>query len=507
MAAATSSKSFNGERLFGLRIENRLIQLAIGDPLGDGRYQITLDERECTAASGWLKSQSPELLTAALEDLQRAHEIRRHPVAISLDGDFCVTRVTTGSPQQVDRDLSLLNQRIQRYLKLGPGGKVIGQTRIKLEPTVDYAMTGVANGTLIQLLYESIRNCDLNVVWVEPSLVSLSRLSNYLPKMQDQSLLIADGAGDQWDVGLASEGRLLLDYRPSAAKDVDTLCRALESHFSRLKRFCARHRQITENELNQLLVCGDDAKIDDAVRAFSDNESIEATAMTVPAIPDVYEVDPNDRGNRSVPAVASILPLLTGQPVDQIVDLLQGVRRDRGLSRSLKCAITFLPAVAASLILAVVFGLLTYQRNHMESYAKRQAEVQEEFNQTIVQMNTLGKQRVELNYLQIIQENTREPDWTRLFDRVTSSLPTTLKLDEFRVDSGKVIRLTGTSVDDGAIYELVNHLRRLPGIDQVALKGTNPVTNSDETRFRLRLTTGFQPSADVASVPHSGARK
>ena len=89
--------------------------------------------------------------------------MRRQQVAVSLDGDFCVTRVTMGTAEEVDRELEMLADRIPRYLQLGPGEKVTGRSRIKIEGNIEYSVTGVVNRSLIQLLYETLRALDIDV--------------------------------------------------------------------------------------------------------------------------------------------------------------------------------------------------------------------------------------------------------------------------------------------------------------------------------------------------------
>ncbi len=119
------------EKCFGLRIESQLLQVAIATPLPDGRYRLQIDDLECSAPGGWLTTEGVPLLVKALETLVDRHEIRRHKLAVSLDGDFCVTRVTMGSSEEVDAELSMQADRVPRYLQLGPGEKVTEAVRVK----------------------------------------------------------------------------------------------------------------------------------------------------------------------------------------------------------------------------------------------------------------------------------------------------------------------------------------------------------------------------------------
>ena len=221
-ALRKQNKSDAKARCFGLRIENHLLQLAVATPRQDGRYRVEIDNTECPSPAGWLNAAGVELLVDAIRTLVGRYEIRRDKVAVSLDGDFCVTRVTMGSADEVDNELAMLADRVPRYLQLGPGEKVTGRSRTKIDQGIDYAVTGVVHRSLIQLIYDAMREADVNPMWVEPSLVSISRLVDQAKIDGDAPIMVADGAGTSWDVGIACRGRLLLDYRPSAVTDEET---------------------------------------------------------------------------------------------------------------------------------------------------------------------------------------------------------------------------------------------------------------------------------------------
>ena len=157
-------------RCFGLRIESHVLQVAIATRLPDGRHGLEIDEIECSSPAGWLTAAGSQQFLDALEMLVERHDMRRQKVVVSLDGDFCVTRVTMGTTEEVDAELRMLADRVPRYLQLGPGEKVTGASRKRIAPTVDYAVTGVINRSLIQLIYDALRETDIDAAWVEPSI-------------------------------------------------------------------------------------------------------------------------------------------------------------------------------------------------------------------------------------------------------------------------------------------------------------------------------------------------
>ncbi len=487
---------------FGLRIESHVVQLAIAKPLPDGRYRMEIDEVDCPSPAGWLSVTGVPMLVDAMEKLVDRHDMRRHRVAVSLDGDFCVTRVTMGTTSEVDSELSMLADRIPRYLQLGPGEKVTGCARTKIAPTVDYAVTGVVNRSLIQMIYDALREADINVMWVEPSLVSVARLLGLAQIGGDQPVMIADGTGKDWDVGIACSGRLLLDYRPASATSEEAFRDALDGHISRLKRFCLRHRGVATGELNRLMICGSGEKPNQAVEMLGDSLGVTPEVLRVPNLTKLYVVDKAKRESRSVPAVATVLPLLIDVDAADVPDLLDEVRRAPELPWQIKAIRTGWPVLVALAILVISFGMMSNQRRQRDGRIDGRAEIQSQLDATTVKFARVAQKREALGYLQLIADQTRELDWGLMFVRITQSLPASAKLNEYTVESDGEILLDGTVLNEATVYELLNRFRKLPGVTQVALKGTSPVPAISGTRFVIRLTTSFDASDSLSGARH-----
>ncbi len=495
-----SSKSDADAKCFGLRIESHLLQVAIATPLSDGRYRVEIDEIECSSPGGWLTVADGSHLAAALETLVDRHDMRRQRVAVSLDGDFCVTRVTMGPAEEVDAELLMLSDRVPRYLQLGPGEKVTGSSRTRIAPAVEYAVTGVVNRSLIQLIYDALRESDLDVTWVEPSLVSVARLVGEAQIGADRPIMIADGTGTQWDVGIACSGRLLLDYRPASATNEEAFRDALDGHISRLKRFCLRHRGVVTGELSRLMICGTGEKPNRAVEIVGDSLGVKPEVLRVPNLPALYDIDAEDRRSRNVPAVATVLPLLIGVPSSDVPDLLNQVRRAPDLPWATRLVRTLWPVAASLLILCISYGLVSSQRRARAGTAEERAEIQSQIDATEVKFAQLSESRELLGFLRQIESQTVEPDWNLMLGRITQSLPDLSKLNEFRIKPDGHIVLDGTVLDETIIYDLINRLRELPGIVQVALKGTTPEESVRGTRFVMHLMTSRSDDQSESGV-------
>ncbi|WP_146513799.1 GerMN domain-containing protein [Rubripirellula amarantea] len=483
-----SSEPSTHEVCFGLRIESHAIQLAIATPMDNGRYRLTFDQVDHDGEVGWLTNEGASAFEAALEMLADRHQMRRHAVSVSLDGDFCVTRVTIGSPEEVDHDLETLATRIPRYLQLGPGEKVTGSARIRIEPSTDYAVTGVVNRSLIQIIYDAFRNIDMDVKWVEPSLVSVARLVGRDKRIGDTPILVADGMGKQWDVGIACAGMLLLDYRPAAAHHNAGFCEALVGHFSRLKRFCHRHRRVATGELEELLICGPHEKTNDVIALLKDSDVVRPAVLQIPDLPELYEINSESNETNHVPSVATVFPLLIRLADDGVPDLLDHVRRAPDLSWGQRLVYQCWPIAVACLTLMIAYAMVATERNRHAGKGMGRAELQAQITATQTKFAAVSKRRELLTHLNRISAITTEPNWHKTFKLITQSLPETVRLEEFRIESSNTIQLNGMTVEESVIYDLVNSLRHLPGVTQVALKGTSPEPDTQSTRFIVRLT-------------------
>jgi Tfp pilus assembly protein PilN len=463
------------EPCFGLRIESHVVQAAIASPMADGRQQLSFDEIACPTAAGWLTASGAAELETALETLVERHHMRRHR--------------TMGTPDQVDHDLEMLGDRIPRYLQLGPGEKVTGNARSKIDNSMDHSVTGVVNRSLIQIIYNAFRSIDVDVAWVEPSLVSIARLAGQDKAFDERPVLIADGMGKQWDVGIACAGRLLLDYRPAAANNNEGFCQVLEGHYERLKRFCSRHRGVATDELNDLLICGDEEKTQDVLQRLSQSSRLKPSRLQIPVLPKIYDLSSADQMTRNVPAVATVYPLLVGTQLEDVADLLEQVRRAPDLSLGQKILKQCWPVAVAAVCLIISYGLVASERRRHAGSDGGRAALQAEIIATSVKQSRISRDRQELDHLIRIARLSSEPRWDQMFSRITKMLPPSVKLNEFQVNSGSVILMEGTTVDETMIYELVNSLRHLPLISQVALKGTTPDTENQSTRFTVQLRT------------------
>ena len=515
------------KRHFAIRVEKDRLLLAVAEVLPGSPVQIEIDcqplrdvetneasPQDLTASvsdevsqpssilNDWLTGAGNQQLRSAISELMSRHQVGHAEVAVSLSGDFCVTRISTGTIEHVDEELEALASRIPRYLQLGPGGKLTGQARETLTPGIDHALTAVGNHTRLQTLYDALADCDIQVAWIEPSLVSMARLVGMLGIDQDKPILIADSFGQSWEVGIAHQGRLLLDYRPAAAYDSATFARAIDQHLARLRRFCQRHRGMAQSELDELYLGGPSEKLDPVIEYFRVDDSREGHALRTVALrlPDSFmsiSVEAEHRSD-SVAAVAAILPLIQPVVQQQPPDLLQTIRRDAAAPQWAWMVLTWWPTVAAALMLAALFVWESGLRSQAADKLQKRNYVENQIRATRSRMAALQSDRRWVEHLKTIDAKTTSPPMPELVRQITQCLPDRSALLSIRLETADTIHLSGTTTEESEIYEIVGYLRRLPNIDQVALLGTTVGSDEDESQFSIRLM--WRPNTSIGSV-------
>ncbi|WP_283431545.1 hypothetical protein [Neorhodopirellula lusitana] len=506
-------------RRYAFRIEKDRVMLAVGK-MGEGE-EVAIEIDCCflneqtpmdvqpedadlvsppIAVSDWLSGEGNKRLQAAIETLKNRHHIGSEEVAVSLSGDFCVTRISTGTVEQVDHELDALAGRIPRYLQLGPGGKLTGQIRDTLNPGIEHALTAVGNLTRLQTLYDAFAECDVRVAWIEPSLVSIARLIGELGIDEEHPVLVADSFGQSWEVGITHQGRLLLDYRPAAAHDAKTFANAIVEHLSRLRRFCQRHRGIDYSELNVLYVGGPPEKVDPVLEHFSEiavqnDHGLRTLPLLISDSFITIEVEASLRSD-AIAAAAALLPLIRPDSQQPPPDLLQTIRRTKQQGGWKWIALTWWPAIAATFVVVALHFWVGGLQSQAEQRQLQREYVENQLRANRVRVASLQSDRRWVDHLKTISEKTVSPPMADLTKEITQCLPPRSVLQSIQVESERDILLSGSTSQEAEIYEIVGYLRQLPGIHQVALLGTMLGSKQEESQFNIRLS--WRPDTSIS---------
>ncbi len=457
------------QRVCGVHIGGETVRLAILTTDEQGIRSLTLDAVDVSSGTDHLES-----IEAAFKLLSERHAIRRWPLAVVLDGDYCVTRVTTGTPQEVERNLQRLAMRIPRYLSLGPGEKITGGYRHLINNKNEYAVTGVANRRVIESLQQSLRECGLTPTSIEPAMVAVARL---LPKVvsNDSPLLLADGSGTQWDVGIVQAGRLLLDYRPSAARESERFGETLCGHMSRLHRFCQRHRHLSGSGLGEVYIYGPANKVRTTAKTFENQSALTIQLLTVEALLPGWQLPDDAFDSCWVGAVAAARTFDSSNVELQVADLLTSVRvaKQKSFGHHLLWTVSPVLSVAA-IILGLFFGVERY-RDLENDFSKVSGTLRGELVNFRARSIAVNEFEERLKVFKAIDGKLERGEYASLLlSQIPQCLPDATKLTRIQLSIDGTIRITGTTLSESIIFDVTSGLRNLPGIADVQLEGTNP---------------------------------
>lgn len=444
---------------FGLRVENRQLKLVVAEPVSGGRYRVRTDTIESDSHD--FLTGDPSRLFDALQTLGERNHVRRHPIAVSLDGDHCVTRIETGNTTEVARQARSLQGRVQRYLSLGTGPKVTGRHEENIDLQTCYAATSVANRNVIRRLHDTFTLLDWVVSFVEPSLISLARLIGRDADQGQRPLLIADGTGSRWDVGIVAGGRLLLDYRPAEADSVEGLHSALRAHHIRLQRFCRRRKGLAEGSLTDIRVCGNRETMNEAISALQPLDRFRTEALTIGRDDPLWD-DRTVADNDTV-AAATVLPAILERSSEAVPDLLSEVRgrpRRRKLRRAI--ALWTPPAVSAATMGAAFLGA------HYESGRLAETGRWSESLETRVEAAEIAyRRRTYLDDRQAVRDGlmnrVSHRPWQEALDGWASRLPPPAYIAEFTAAEPDRAEIKLSAPDESTALRAIDRLNQAPG--------------------------------------------
>ena len=558
MSTTTAAKP-----IFGLRLEDSAIQLAIGRPATDGRLAVEFDRvhrSDCDHASdrpvpdaingeawrstigggtGFLAPGGATALAIAIDRLQQRHGIGRHRVAVTLDGDFCVTRILAGSPDSMTFDLAALADRTQRYLGLGPGRKIIGtgwidrdiEAEPKDRPTgnkrgdgpLRVAATGVVNESIGRHLRQVFELTDLNVTWVEPSLVAIARLIRNDPRVGGGVALIADGTGQRWDIGIAYDGCLWMDYRPTGTETIEGLKAVLTSHRQRLQRFCFRHRGINYDSkqshlLKRILVCGGDEKARRAAKSLSTLSGMNAEVLSIKNHADIFSQEGVIEADQ-VPVAAAMYPLWKNVDATEVPDLLAEIPAAVRKSIVERTVRILTPLLAASLLLLLTHTLRGGAKRRLGSLASGTVRMREQLTETSELHRDLLQREYEREQLSTLAAQTAAPDAEQNFRLVTQSLSPMTRLTRWMIEdgvegggsgatssgprSGSGVMsgsIAGMTTADAEVFDLLEAINAIPGVGRVTPQENELNVTGDRVRFVITYQINLDPAENASDA-------
>lgn len=470
------------------------------------RARSLIWRQDCNSLHGELGCREMTLAMSRLADQER---LAGQAIHLTLNSDYCVTRVATGSAERVKHELDELRERSQLYLRLGHGPKSLGTSVQPLDARRHHAVATVTNRRTLEALAKAAAGARLEIDRIEASTVALCRCLAGGGYDADEPALIVTLCERELGLAVSYRGRLLLDYRPGGRDVQDHLPLIIQRHRQRLERYTARICGLGETRIRRAFLCGpqDAAQaVREALRAGTDlsAEVMEPAVVTrhapvgageshsTIAAPSTLAVEVNcdeATGSESCAALGTCLSAVLPGLNQSSANLMETIRAaHRAPLRGLLVR-TLWPAAAAATIAAGIFAASTYERWQVADL-KRQIEALEPERARVAALQT------EIQDAQMLSANLRRlrdrlppARHSKLLAAIAQCMPAEVWLDRVEVEGGRQVRLRGTAFGDESVFEFTNWLSQAPGIGEVQLEGTTAtqLTAGPATKFEVKL--------------------
>jgi hypothetical protein len=450
-----------------------------------------------------LDIQSPEAnqkLSAALSGLVKQFSIHRMSIRLCLDDGLCVTRVVTGEPEDVDRELEAIRQRSQLYLSLGLGEKLTGSLSKVTENRSEYALTSIVNLRTIQTIYSAFTTARLRLASIEPVTLSVTRALGLIGVDKDRPVLFVSVDNNRCDLAITRSGQLMLSYRISGVHQPQDIAIQIASNLTRLRRFCERVRGQGDSALQSIYIFGEPTRVEALKNSLvSVQARIEIASVVVP---DAIRVQTSDDTNQVVVLALWAAAQWREDRTDCLPapDILAQLQLLQSKSLPERLIAHFFPsAIAAGLMLAV-FGL--YLNDHRKLAAKKQeiAAISVDVSNVEVELAGWESKQQLIDAYKLLENQIVEGPWNQLIKQLAPCIPNNARLDSFQFNDDRLVTLRGTMVGTDQTYEMLAAIKHLSNVSDVSLESVNAMGDLSQKQLQFELKFRVNSNA-TATVP------
>lgn len=440
-------------------------------------------------------------LTRALCELAVSEQITGAQVKVTLNSDFCLTRVLMGENEEVRREVKSLDDRSSLYLSLGAGENTFAVCTQALDARHQQAFVTIANKQMVNAIRHALTTAGFGIELLEHSLVSLARALGILQLDAEEPVLVLEINRRGVELGISYHGQLMLDYRPGGTATKEHVAQTVIRHLERLQRYCNKRFPFASGKLTRIYLCGNPDDVQLACQQFAEQDRLQAAILdtqellTRCGLPLSNEAQTNFTPSIGVLAHGSQpdlvpTPNLMGRSPSELTGTPWGA-----LIR------TAWPVAAALVLLAGVYSATVLEQmrcNWLESEFASLDATRKRLNELQMQINLV---RQETDQLSSIVEQVRPLQWHRLLVTISETLPEGVWLERLSVDAEGAVRLIGPSQSEDGIFELVRLLKEVPQLNNVALESTQPI------QFNSIPATRFDITCRLASIAAEEAEK
>jgi len=428
-------------------------------------------------------------LAEAFQTLVTEERLSGAKAYIALSGEFCVTRVITGSTDTVRRELAELEDRSLRYLRLGPGRKILASHVQQLDARHQHALLAVANRRIVDVLMRIADEVGIQPVLIEPSLVALSRAQAHLRPSCPEACLIVQLDEDSTELGICHGGRLLLDYRPGGRINSSNVADLVNRHLLRLQRYLECHHGYVDGPLRHVFLAGDAAAVSRARESFEKFGELQVRVMEPADFEMPWRPAAEMPGAELSAALGSAMTLHTRDLMAHGPNLIENyLSQLRGPLKPILIR-SLMPLAAVLLVASVLLGLRLQQWREAAGLRTQLQQLAPAVARATELRLKLTDTEAKVAQLRALAQQLPRPNLWRILGHIAQSMPENVWLDRLSFSDGRSAVLSGASYTQAGVYDFVSYLKEVPGLKEVSLEGTEESqgVHGPTTCFHLRL--------------------
>ena len=433
-----------------------------------------------------------EELTTALSELAGKYDLQTANIQIVLGGEYCVTKAIRGANDDVRNELQEIEQRSRLYLMLGPGEKVTVSKSFALDARHEHAVAAVCNKKTLDTIHEAVNRSGMQLTSIEPALVAISRAIGRLDGAPQEPCIVLHVDKSAIELGVCHEGKLLLDYRPGGHSDPKELVELICTHLNRLQRHVGRQLREAPPTLERVYVCGEQDALYDFLPAFHNSQRFTVERLAPSKIQASWKFVDQQPDSSTIAALGSLLS--TYLPVNErnVPNFMEHILASTRIPMRPVLLKSAIPFAAILLVAATLFSF-----NYMEQIKIDKLQEQVDAlasGQTRARALRLksGAYRAKLEQLKLLSSHMKFRSGSDVITRIGQCMPSDVWLNKLSIDEMKVVQLTGASYLEAGVFDFVSWLDHAPGLDEVALRSTQPGQSSSGPviNFNVELNLG-----------------
>jgi Tfp pilus assembly protein PilN len=473
-----NKKQKNGAvRLAAIELNATALNVCVRHTRADGQANVqTLSLPWRHSATALHSELGVAELTETLKRIATDLRLQGAETWMSLAGDYCVTRVVTGSEEHVRHELAELEARSELYISLGHGPKALAGSIRQIDARQRHALLSVVNQKTLDILNQAASQAGLQLERIEPSLVSICRLVGKMQVDAESPVLVMHVGEKGSDLGISHRGVLLLDYRPAGAESAEAVGGIVNRHLARLQRYCQRYARVSGAKLQNVYLAGPPgavAAVADAIRTQGD--------LTVHVLDNATAIDDTSQWDNAAPAWSLAVPvgmaLLQHEQDRQhgSPNLLERLRRANKIPLAQLLRPLVLPLAAALAVVGLGWLGVWYQAVRCGRIELLAAEVENGARDVRLQQKRLEQAQSWIHSYERMSGALTELPLSEITTHLAQSLPDDVWLDDIALDPSGRLSLTGGSYSDDGVFEFAKHLERISGLSNVAVEATRSV--------------------------------